>query len=113
MEDKPKLIFQALQHYYIDIPENEKIMKLKDILNTQLFDPVIIFVKSIPNAVNINKILLECNFQSILIHSGQEQDEKSFVCLKMFFFLIFILLEIKNMDNSKTYKKESLLQMTS
>lgn len=37
---------------------------------------VVIFVKSVSRAKELNKLLVECNFPSICIHSAQKQDER-------------------------------------
>lgn len=44
---------------------------------------VVIFVKSVARAVELDKLLKECNFPSISIHSGLQQEERykvSFTC---------------------------------
>lgn len=40
------------------------------------FNQVVIFVKSVARANELNKLLVECNFPSICIHSGMAQDER-------------------------------------
>lgn len=37
---------------------------------------MVIFVKSVARANELNKLLVECNFPSICIHSGMAQDER-------------------------------------
>jgi hypothetical protein len=37
---------------------------------------VVIFVKSVARAKELNKLLVECNFPSICIHSAQKQEER-------------------------------------
>ena len=37
---------------------------------------VVIFVKSVMRAKELNKLLVECNFPSICIHSAQKQEER-------------------------------------
>ncbi len=76
IDDESKLTLHGLQQYFIDINENEKSRKLNDLLDALLFNQVIIFVKSIPRAVHLNKILCECNFPSIAIHAGLKQEER-------------------------------------
>lgn len=79
IDDESKLTLHGLQQYFIDIPENEKSRKLNDLLDALLFNQVIIFVKSIPRAVHLNKILVECNFPSIAIHAGLKQEERCLI----------------------------------
>merc|ERR1711898_80997 len=40
------------------------------------FNQVVIFVKSVQRATALDKLLVECNFPSIAIHSGLQQDER-------------------------------------
>ena len=37
-------------------------------------------MKSVARAKELNKLLVECNFPSICIHSAQKQDERSASC---------------------------------
>lgn len=64
-----------LQHY-IKLTESEKNRKLNDLLDALDFNQVVIFVKSVSRAAELNKLLCECNFPSICIHSGMTQEER-------------------------------------
>jgi ATP-dependent RNA helicase UAP56/SUB2 len=64
-----------LQHY-IKLTEAEKNRKLNDLLDALDFNQVVIFVKSVSRAAELNKLLCECNFPSICIHSGMTQEER-------------------------------------
>lgn len=71
--------------HYIKLSESEKNRKLNDLLDALDFNQVVIFVKSVGRAAELNKLLKECNFPSICIHSGMSQEERfvseeSFVC---------------------------------
>lgn len=69
-----------LQHY-IKLSESEKNRKLNDLLDALDFNQVVIFVKSVSRAAELNKLLAECNFPSICIHSGMSQEERfGFAC---------------------------------
>lgn len=54
----------------------EKNRKLNDLLDALDFNQVVIFVKSVSRAAELNKLLVECNFPSICIHSGMSQEER-------------------------------------
>ena len=54
----------------------EKNRKLNDLLDALDFNQVVIFVKSVSRAGELNKLLIECNFPSICIHSGMSQEER-------------------------------------
>ncbi|KAK0570839.1 hypothetical protein LWI29_007271 [Acer saccharum] len=56
--------------------ELEKNRKLNDLLDALDFNQVVIFVKSVSRAAELNKLLVECNFPSICIHSGMSQEER-------------------------------------
>merc|ERR1711997_1372141 len=62
--------------YYTKISEREKNRKLNDLLDALEFNQVVIFVKSVQRAVALDKLLVECNFPSIAIHSGLAQEER-------------------------------------
>merc|ERR1712118_416530 len=46
------------------------------LLDALEFNQVVIFVKSVQRAVALDKLLVECNFPSISVHSGLDQDER-------------------------------------
>jgi hypothetical protein len=77
VDDNAKLTLHGLQQYYIKLEEKEKNRKLNELLDTLQFNQVIIFVKSTIRATELNKLLNECNFPSIAVHSGVSQDERS------------------------------------
>ncbi|KAK2974391.1 hypothetical protein RJ640_021247, partial [Escallonia rubra] len=65
-----------MQDHYIKLRETEKNRKLNDLLDALDFNQVVIFVKSVSRAAELDKLLLECNFPSICIHSGMSQEER-------------------------------------
>jgi len=76
VDDETKLTLHGLQQYYIKISEAEKNRKLNDLLDSLEFNQVIIFVKSTLRATELDKLLRECNFPSIAVHSGVSQEER-------------------------------------
>merc|ERR1711924_568681 len=50
--------------------------KLNDMLDALEFNQVVIFVKSVQRATALDKLLVECSFPSIAIHSGLDQEER-------------------------------------
>jgi hypothetical protein len=76
VDDETKLTLHGLQQHYIKLQESEKNRKLNDLLDNLEFNQVVIFVKSIPRANELNRLLVECNFPSICIHSGMAQEER-------------------------------------
>lgn len=64
-----------VQHY-IKLSEAEKNRKLTDLLDALDFNQIVIFVKSVNRAAELNKLLSESNFPSICIHSGMSQEER-------------------------------------
>lgn len=70
--------YHLFQHY-IKLQEPEKNRKLNDLLDALDFNQVVIFVKSVSRAAELNKLLVECNFPSICIHSGMSQEERYFM----------------------------------
>nr|KAJ0211689.1 hypothetical protein LSAT_V11C400192480 [Lactuca sativa] len=70
VDDEAKLTLHGLVQHYIKLGEMEKNRKLNDLLDALDFNQVVIFVKSVSRAAELNKLLVECNFPSICIHSG-------------------------------------------
>ena len=68
--------FLSWWQHYIQLTEVEKNRKLNDLLDALDFNQVVIFVKSVNRASELNKLLVECNFPSICIHSAMSQDER-------------------------------------
>jgi ATP-dependent RNA helicase UAP56/SUB2 len=76
INDSSKLTLHGLQQYYIQLTEAEKNRKLVDLLDALEFNQLVIFVKSVNRAGVLNKLLQDCNFPSIAIHSAMKQDER-------------------------------------
>ena len=76
VDDETKLTLHGLQQYYVKLSEGEKNRKLNDLLDTLEFNQVIIFVKSTLRATELDRLLRECNFPSIAVHSGVSQEER-------------------------------------
>ncbi len=76
VDDETKLTLHGLQQYSIRLSEGEKNRKLNDLLDNLEFNQVIIFVKSTIRATELDKLLRECNFPSIAVHSGVSQEER-------------------------------------
>jgi len=76
VDDEAKLTIHGLQQHYCKLTEAEKNRKLCDLLDCLEFNQVVIFVKSIARARELNKLLVECNFPSICIHSDLKQEER-------------------------------------
>ena len=76
VDDEAKLTLHGLQQYYIKLQENEKNRKLNDLLDALEFNQVIIFVSKVARAIELNKLLVECNFPSICSHGGLKQPER-------------------------------------
>lgn len=70
VDEHSKLTLHALLQYFAKLEENEKNRKLNDLLVAFEFNQVVIFVKSVQRAIALDKLLVECNFPSISIHSG-------------------------------------------
>lgn len=76
VDDEAKLTLHGLQQFYIKLEEKEKNRKLNDLLDSLEFNQVCIFVRSVSRANELNRILTDCNFPSICIHSQMTQDER-------------------------------------
>merc|ERR1719473_2111979 len=76
VDEEAKLTLHGLLQYFAKITEKEKNRKLNDLLDALEFNQVVIFVKSVQRAVALDKLLVECNFPSLAIHSGLKQDDR-------------------------------------
>merc|ERR1712078_873032 len=76
VDEESKLTLHGLLQYYIKLTEREKNRKLNDLLDALEFNQVVIFVKSVQRAIALDKLLVECNFPSIAIHSGLNQEDR-------------------------------------
>jgi len=76
INDGSKLTLHGLKQYYVQLDENAKNRKLVDLLDALEFNQVVIFVRSVSRASELNKLLADCNFPSISIHGGMKQEER-------------------------------------
>merc|ERR1712176_1605684 len=76
VDEESKLTLHGLLQYYKKLTEKEKNRTLNDLLDVLEFNQVVIFVKSVQRAVALDKLLVECNFPSIAIHSGLSQEDR-------------------------------------
>merc|ERR1712224_215801 len=76
VDQESKLTLHGLLQYYVKLDEKGKNRKLNDLLDALEFNQVVIFVKSVQRAIALDKLLVECSFPSIAIHSGLKQDER-------------------------------------
>merc|ERR1719183_1753360 len=76
VDQESKLTLHGLLQYFVKLTEKEKNRKLNDLLDALEFNQVVIFVKSVQRAVALDKLLVECNFPSIAIHSGLGQEDR-------------------------------------
>merc|ERR1719160_195853 len=74
--EEAKLTLHGLLQYYVKLTEKEKNRKLNDLLDALEFNQVVIFVKSVQRAIALDKLLVECSFPSLAIHSGLNQEER-------------------------------------
>jgi ATP-dependent RNA helicase UAP56/SUB2 len=76
VDEESKLTLHGLLQYYAKLTEKEKNRKLNDLLDALEFNQVVIFVKSVQRAIALDKLLVECSFPSIAIHSGLGQEDR-------------------------------------
>merc|ERR1712100_231994 len=76
VDEDSKLTLHGLLQYFVNLDEKAKNRKLNDLLDALEFNQVVIFVKSVQRAIALDKLLVECNFPSIAIHSGLNQEDR-------------------------------------
>lgn len=107
VDDETKLTLHGLQQHFVKLEEVGKNRKLNELLDTLEFNQVrislisesmqcvdilfqaVIFVKSVARAIELDKLLVSCNFPSISIHSGLAQEER-------YVFALDVGLEVLN-----------------
>lgn len=76
VDDESKLTLHGLVQHFIELKESEKNRKLNDLLDNLEFNQIVIFVNSVRRASELNKLLAECAFPSMCIHSGLKQEDR-------------------------------------
>lgn len=76
VDEESKLTLHGLVQYYVKLDEDKKNRKLNDLLDVIAFNQVIIFVKSVQRCIALDKLLQECNFPSVAVHSGLKQADR-------------------------------------
>jgi ATP-dependent RNA helicase UAP56/SUB2 len=71
-----KLTLHGLTQYVVKLTEAEKNRKLTQLLDSLQFNQVVIFVSKVNRATELCKLLVECNFPAIYVHSGMDQAER-------------------------------------
>jgi ATP-dependent RNA helicase UAP56/SUB2 len=76
INDGSKLTLHGLQQYYVELTESQKNNKLVNLLDDLDFNQLVVFVRSVSRAEELNRLLEECNFPSTCIHSVMKQEER-------------------------------------
>jgi ATP-dependent RNA helicase UAP56/SUB2 len=76
IDNDTKLTLHGLIQYYVKLSEKEKNRKLTDLLDSLEFNQVVIFVSKFQRATELNRLLEECNFPTMCIHSKMKQEER-------------------------------------
>merc|ERR1711900_79981 len=76
VDQESKLTLHGLLQYFVKLSEKERNRKLNDLLDALEFNQVVIFVKSVRRCAELDKLLQECNFPSICIHSRLDMKER-------------------------------------
>lgn len=76
IDNEKKLTLYGLKQYYIKLDDKQKNRKLTDLLDSLMFNQVIIFVKKIEFAILLDDILRKEKFPSIAIHRNMPQEER-------------------------------------
>ncbi len=76
VDDQSKLTLHGLQQYYVKLTEKEKDQKVVDLLDALEFNQVVIFVRSVVRARQLNKLLCDSSFPSMELHASMSQSER-------------------------------------
>ena len=76
IDNETKLTLHGLQQYYVNVKEEEKNRKLADLIDHLEFNQMVIFVKSVPRARELARLLESVGFPVVSIHSGMKQEDR-------------------------------------
>lgn len=76
IDDETKLTLHGLVQYVVELDESEKNRKLNDLLDALEFNQVVIFVSKVKRATELAKLLKDCNFPAMYMHSQMKQEER-------------------------------------
>jgi len=76
INDGSKLTLHGLKQYYVKLQESEKNRKLVDLLDALEFNQVVIFVRSHHRASELARLLQDCKFPAVCIHSAMKQQDR-------------------------------------
>ncbi len=68
IDNQNKLTLHGLKQHYIKLEENEKTRKLIDLLDSLMFNQVIIFVSKVKRAIVLDELLRRDKFPCIAVH---------------------------------------------
>jgi ATP-dependent RNA helicase UAP56/SUB2 len=71
-----KLTLHGLQQYYVEIQEDQKNRRLVELMDSIEFNQLVIFVRSSKRGEELARLLRQCNFPAISIHSDLKQEER-------------------------------------
>lgn len=76
INDGAKLNLAGLQQYYLKLEESQKNRKLVEIIDNIQFNQMVIFVKTIPRAETLEKLLVKRNLPTIVVHGRMDQKQR-------------------------------------
>ena len=95
---------RRVPQYFVKLQEAEKNRKLNDLLDALDFNQVVIFVSKVARANELDRLLQECNFPSMCIHSGMGQDERCAARGRAFFAALLTLPSLRSIQRYKDFK---------
>lgn len=104
IDNEGKLTLHGLKQYYVKLEENEKIRKLTDLLDSLMFNQVIVFVKSVQYAIKLDEILKKDSFPSISIHRELLQEERCEIYSYNYFIYRINLITKRTSKETKIIK---------
>jgi len=103
VDDEARLTLHGLQQHYVQLTEKEKNRKLTDLLDALEFNQVVIFMRTVQRATELDRLLNECNFPSICIHRHMSQEER----YTRHLFIALITVVSRDIRHSRTSRSAS------
>jgi ATP-dependent RNA helicase UAP56/SUB2 len=76
VDDDKKLTLHGLQQFFIRLSPDQKNRKLIEILDNFKFNQLVVFVSEVKRAKALDKLLNDCQYPSIAIYRGMDQQER-------------------------------------
>lgn len=76
IDNDSNLTLHGLQQYYVNLSEKEKNRKVFELLKNLAFNQLVVFMKSVNRAVELERVLQSNNVSCVGLHAGLSQEDR-------------------------------------